>query len=266
VVLSDFLAHDPSCADLLHGLQEAPFLGRVLKKSAICFVCFLRSEDVPGRYVLVANTHLYYHPRGDLIRLIQVEIVLRYLRTRLDYYTTTILSTSKIGVVLAGDLNSCPCIAAYSYLATGSVSREHQDWMVYKMEDIPHCECFLKYNYSESKDGGSAAVFPHIAKQMERGEDKSDADADVDKPEDNFAGLDLKHNFNFVNATGTSNLTNFTEGFKAVLDYIFIDATHLAVDRVVPLPSLEELSEFGALPSIYFPSDHLALVTDLKWK
>ena len=213
---------------------------------------------------MVVNTHLYYHPRGDLIRLIQVEILLRYLRTRLDFYATTILSTSKIAVVFAGDLNACPCVAAYSYLATGSVSREHQDWMVYKMEDIPHCKCFIKNNCLEEREGGSTAVFPHIAKQMRQEEYK--VDANVSQSEDNFAGLDLKHNFNFMNVTGTSNVTNFTAEFKCVLDYIFVDATHLAVDRIVPLPSLEELSEFVALPSVYFPSDHLALVADLKWR
>lgn len=31
------------------------------------------------------------------------------------------------------------------------------------------------------------------------------------------------------------------------------------------LPTDEELEENGAIPSIVFPSDHIALVADLKW-
>ncbi|RZC35729.1 2',5'-phosphodiesterase 12 [Asbolus verrucosus] len=35
--------------------------------------------------------------------------------------------------------------------------------------------------------------------------------------------------------------------------------------QVVPFPSSEELSQHTALPSIVFPSDHIALISDLKW-
>ena len=35
--------------------------------------------------------------------------------------------------------------------------------------------------------------------------------------------------------------------------------------QVVPLPSLEEVTRHCALPSIVFPSDHIALIADLKW-
>jgi 2',5'-phosphodiesterase len=36
--------------------------------------------------------------------------------------------------------------------------------------------------------------------------------------------------------------------------------------QVVPLPSIEELQQHVALPSVVFPSDHVALVADVLWK
>lgn len=35
--------------------------------------------------------------------------------------------------------------------------------------------------------------------------------------------------------------------------------------QAVPLPSEEELSAMTAIPSIVFPSDHVALVADFEW-
>ena len=53
--------------------------------------------------------------------------------------------------------------------------------------------------------------------------------------------------------------------FKECIDYIFI-SDDLEVEQVVPLPGGEELSLHSAIPSVVCPSDHLALVCDLKWK
>ena len=263
VALSEFFENDLSCKDLLLGLQGAPFFRQVVRKSAIALVCLLQSVENPGHYLLVANTHLYYHPKGDLIRLVQMTILLRYLQTRLDTYIPSVGDDARIATILAGDLNTCPCIAAYQYVVTGSVGKNHQDWMVYKEKEIRRCDCFYKYNARgkgvRRSDTSENVLLPHYVVQMKQEQEM------LSEPEDSFAGLDLKHSFNFLNVTGTTSLTNYTADFKAVLDYIFIDSDHLDVDRLIPLPSLEELAEFVALPSAYFPSDHLALVTDLKW-
>ena len=251
-----------ACKDLLQGLQDAPFLPQVQRKKAVGLVCLLQSVECPSRYLLVANTHLYYHPKGDLIRLVQVETLLQYVRTKLDLYSSNLGPDAVVGLVLAGDFNSCPCIAAYQYLVNSSVGKDHQDWMVYKSNEIPRCECFHKYNPGKGRSS-EMTLPPHVVAQMENEEE---LESSTDGPGDNFAGLDLQHSFNFVNVTGTSDLTNYTADFKAVLDYIFIDSGQLSVDRVISTPSVEEMSEFVALPSVYFPSDHVALVADLKWK
>lgn len=275
--LSDFFENDDSCVELRKGLESAPkFLQEVKRKHAIVLVTLLRSVYLPNSYLLVANTHLYYHPKGDGVRLVQMAVMLKYLRTRVNKFTQFLGDGARIATVIGGDLNTCPCIAAYRYLVDGHVSRDHEDWMVYKMQGVPQCRCYYKYNCRRDvPEGGvmaadSEELPPHIRLKLSRDAACADsADSADTMPAEgpgDFCGLDLRHDFRFQNVTGTEDCTNYTATFKCVLDYIVIDSDHLMADRVIPLPSVGEVSEFVALPSAYFPSDHLALVADLKWK
>lgn len=69
-----------------------------------------------------------------------------------------------------------------------------------------------------------------------------------------------------ASACGTPTYTNYTQGFKECIDYIFYQTDSLTLKSCVPLPSEEDLSKQVAIPSAYFPSDHIALIADLKFK
>ena len=275
-VISDFFTSDPSCSALLNELKKAPiFLQQVTRKSSIVLVVLLRSLESPESYVLVANTHLYYHPKGDHVRLVQAAVLVNYLQTRLEKFDRLLGGGARIATVIAGDFNSCPCIASYEYLVKGHLSKDHKDWMGYRALGIPRCPCYYQHNggqVDETDEMGVAATEedlpPHIRLGLVRQVAGLASDSSATPPASNntFSGMELRHDFRFENVTGTERCTNYTSGFKAVLDYIFIDSDRLQAERVVPLPPLEEVSEFVALPSVYFPSDHLALVADLKWK
>ena len=82
-----------------------------------------------------------------------------------------------------------------------------------------------------------------------------------------MAGFELSHQLLFESACGFPKNTNYTPAFKECLDYIFYEKDNLVVESVVPLPEEEQLSaEGGGIPSQYFPSDHLPLICDLRWK
>lgn len=87
----------------------------------------------------------------------------------------------------------------------------------------------------------------------------------VEDEEEAIENIDMTQSFKLGSACGTPEFTNFTAGFAACLDYIFYDTSNLSVSQVVPLPSLEELNRNTAIPSVVFPSDHIALISDLKW-
>lgn len=280
--MSEFLEKDPSCCELHKGLASAPkFLDDVTRKGSIVLVALLKSVEQENSYLLVANTHLYYHPRGDHVRLVQSAILVNYLRAQVSRFSGELGDEARIATVIGGDLNSCPCIASYQYLVSGRVSREHKDWMCYRAAGIPQCQCYYKHNSGAVAvepvgTGGEIPVAvansdlpPHIQFKLDQDNEAiagGSANSSLSKASENFRGLELRHDFRFQNVTGTEHCTNYTANFKAVLDYILIDTDHLELDRVVPLPPVGEVSEFVALPSVYFPSDHLALVADVNWK
>lgn len=84
--------------------------------------------------------------------------------------------------------------------------------------------------------------------------------------EEERCNMSLTHSFKLKSACGEPAYTNYVGGFHGCLDYIFIDFDAFEVEQVIPLPSHEEVTTHQALPSVSHPSDHIALVCDLKWK
>lgn len=67
-----------------------------------------------------------------------------------------------------------------------------------------------------------------------------------------------------ISACGTPQFTNYTVGFKECLDYIFIQKDKFNVTKVVEMPTDDELSAHIAIPSVLFPSDHIAIIAELE--
>lgn len=77
--------------------------------------------------------------------------------------------------------------------------------------------------------------------------------------------VSVQHRRKIDSACGTPEYTNYTEDFKACLDYIFYEKNKLSVSQMVPLLTEEELSKNIAIPNVGIPSDHVALVVDFDW-
>ena len=271
VSLAQFLAEEAECSDLLLSLQQDDSLLKgVLRIPTIVQMALLRVKG-EEKYVLVANTHLYFHPAADHIRLIQsivaVRAVTKMLRQSRDFLSLR-GHNPRVAVVFCGDFNTCQCIAAYQFLTAGCVTEDHPDWTKYRLLEIPRCKC------SQPLEGKETILNTLLVQQASVGEaieiegstESSETVSNKSALSGGFCGLSVTHELSLGDACSPLPYTNFILSFKAVLDYIFVDRTQLSVERVVPLPSHEEVTENVALPSIEFPSDHLALVCDLKWK
>ena len=77
--------------------------------------------------------------------------------------------------------------------------------------------------------------------------------------------MDLYHNLVLTSAYETLPYTNYVTGFRACIDYIYVEPIHIRTTRTVPLPSHEDVTRNTALPSVVFPSDHIALISDFEW-
>lgn len=123
--------------------------------------------------------------------------------------------------------------------------------------EIPSCDSVWQgiadFRWSHRQDGDQARRNP----------------LDVDSSKDDFAAAPhITHDFSFLNVAPTEEkyYTNYTPGFKDVLDYIFIDKEQLEVAFPPSIATEDELSAEIAIPSSLFPSDHIPLVTDIRFK
>ncbi|XP_059160950.1 2',5'-phosphodiesterase 12-like [Physella acuta] len=213
--LSEYLSTDQSCLDIWTEVSKNQQLKeRIEQRSSILQVTVVESVEKPGKFVCLANTHLYFHPTACNIRLIHVATALRHLQSIYNAYTQ---ENKDISLVFCGDFNSAPHLGVFQLMTSQFIPADHADW-------------------------SSAGK------------------------EEKLSTLELQHPMNIVSACGTPAYTNFTQGFQATLDYIFIDTDKLQVTQVVPMPSHEDVTQNIALPSVVFPSDHIALISDIKFK
>uniref|UniRef100_A0A1B6D1I8 2',5'-phosphodiesterase 12 n=1 Tax=Clastoptera arizonana TaxID=38151 RepID=A0A1B6D1I8_9HEMI len=178
-------------------------------------VVVLKSLDLAGEILVVGNTHLYFHPNADHIRLLQAGVFVAFLQQVVESIAKK-NPAKHVSLLICGDYNSVAECGIYKLMTTKEVPDDFVDW-------------------------------------------KSKEDEAV-------KGLSLRQPFSLASACGTPKYTNYTVGFADCLDYIFYQVDRLKVEQVIPMPTEQELKQHSAIPSIVFPSDHIALVADLKWR
>ena len=193
--------------------DQEQLLASLTNRTTTVSISVLQTED--EKLIIVGNTHLYFSPNADHIRLIQVEMC-RVELERVRQEVQDSFPEKTVTVILCGDFNSTPPFGVMEYMTGGVIGENHSDWRSQEGEEV--------------------------------------------------VGLALESEKRFISACGTPKYTNYTQGFKDCLDYIFIEDGMFDVEQVIPLPNEEELSQHIALPNIVFPSDHVAIVADLKWK
>ena len=85
--------------------------------------------------VIVGNTHLYFEPNADHIRLIQTEMC----RAEIERVKQRILSDNAdtdVSLIFCGDFNSTPPFGVVEYLTSGIIPADHTDWRSQDGEEV----------------------------------------------------------------------------------------------------------------------------------
>ena len=217
VFLPDALHQDQQFRFILDCVSSNPELVKSLTQRTTTLSITVLEHTHSGKIVIVGNTHLYFEPNADHIRLIQTEMC----RVLLENTRETVIAREdcpreRVTVLFCGDFNSTPPFGVNQYLTTGAIGQSHSDWRSQEGQEV--------------------------------------------------VGLELKHDPIFMSAAGYPKYTNYTQGFKDCLDYVWIEKDAVEVKQVVPFPSEEELAMHTALPNIVFPSDHVPIIVDLQFK
>ncbi|CAG9803412.1 unnamed protein product [Chironomus riparius] len=211
--IGDTVKSHPACQDLFSKLQyNQQLVTRFTDLATTLQIVLLKLKEFPNKYFIVANTHLYFHPDADHIRLLQIGfsmiLVEDYMKKFKEKYVT-----ENISLLFCGDFNSVPECGIYKLMTEGYVPENFIDWS--------------------------------------------------SKQEEAVKNVELNQPYKIKSACGTPKFTNYTVGFQDCLDYIFYQTDKFCVTKVVEMPSEEDLSLHNAIPSVVFPSDHIAIIAEL---
>ncbi|XP_046675710.1 2',5'-phosphodiesterase 12-like isoform X2 [Homalodisca vitripennis] len=215
VILGEELVNKSYCSRILATVEKNTQLKeRITGLGTTALALTLENNEKPGEILVVGNTHFYFHPDADHIRLLQGGILIAFLSDIVDSIKAK-NPGKNVSLLCCGDFNSVPECGIYKLMTENHVPADFVDWR--------------------------------------------------SKPEEEVKELSLSQPYKMQSACGTPKYTNFTVGFADCLDYIYYQTDRLKVEAVVPLPSEEELRQHTAIPSVVFPSDHVALIADLCW-
>ena len=84
----------------------------------------IESKEFPGEHMLLANTHLFFHPKADFIRLLQAMASIKYLEKLKFELQSTNKQIKKLRIIFGGDFNSDPPSKAFKYIFTQNIPIE----------------------------------------------------------------------------------------------------------------------------------------------
>ena len=179
--------------------------------------------------IVVGNTHLFFHPCADHIRMLQLYACLHRLERERHQEKT------QHPLVLCGDLNSSPRSGAARLLFDRTVS---PTLGITRRETWKHLDTFTwERTYTEAPQTATTpptislpATFPTIVSGY----------------------------------TETPDFTHFVNRFSSTLDYILCSSDHFLPRACGPMPTREMIEKDVGMPSKQFPSDHVSLVCDLE--
>lgn len=194
-----------------------------------------------GRSSWVLNTHLYFHPRGSHIRMIQLFLVARELLSRRKG------SSVDAATIFCGDFNSSLQNAAGKLMMDLSVPLNFRDLK-------QHLNEFVFERHEGVARKGAARKGATIQEDCNR--------APLD-----FPSISLPSTFPRLSSAiePSPEFTHYIQVFYGSLDHVLI-SDHLQCVSSAPMPTVEDVTRDVAMPSSNLPSDHVSLVCDLVWR
>ncbi|XP_072743590.1 2',5'-phosphodiesterase 12 [Anoplolepis gracilipes] len=117
----------PGFAEVWSQINNCKTKERFLARNTTIQVTMLRSRENPNEILVVGNTHLYFKPDADHIRLLQGYYAITYIN-EMARNTQEVNPSCNVRVILCGDFNSVPECGIYQLMTKLHVSRTCEDW------------------------------------------------------------------------------------------------------------------------------------------
>lgn len=115
--------------------QNEALTKRLTDRSTALQVTLFRVKDKANRLLLVANTHLYFHPDADHVRLLQAGLAMCHVERVIEEVKQT-YPTDEVGFIFCGDFNSVPECGIYKLMTEKFVPADFVDWTSNEAEAV----------------------------------------------------------------------------------------------------------------------------------
>lgn len=222
IIFRDYILQHKLRFDFTQDLSE-----RVVLRNTVGLLLKLR-DKLSNKVLYVTNTHLYWLPKYNDVKLLQTKLLLNELKR---FIAKDNEDAAHANIVMCGDFNSTPDSLVYNYLKGKPI-------------DVCHSKEFKDYDYGRLFDGekcsdeikSSVHVAPAYAALLEE------------------------------NTSETLDFTSFTRSLTAVLDHIWFSTDNLQVCKVLGKVDPDYSGKALGFPDKQFPSDHIPLVAELSYQ
>lgn len=277
--------------DMYNFLDKIPDLREVVQENIGQIVQVARLKLKHGRdqdqnqlQVVIGNTHLFYHPLADHVRLLQTFVICKMLDEWCKKASSSPSSSDKKGnnnhnnmrrhpLIMCGDLNSDPGSGAVQLLLHRKVApHECETWKNLDTYAWEGGDSYFETEnlYYENNLLQEGNVVPDGKKE----DDLILADPTSDDPVSwsiQPPMIQLPDTFPLLQSAydPMPEFSNYVVGFTETLDYIFLSQSqwqypNLTVIKAAPVPTIAEMQRYPAIPNEDFPSDHVSLACDLE--
>ena len=145
IAIRDVLATDSEYSKLAEQLQKTEDLWTLIQNlGTILQVIILECQNNPKQKLLVANTHLYFRPSADHVRLIQGMVCVQHIAKLLKSYKDNGIDITSI---FCGDFNSDPKSVLHSFMTTGIIQGDSID---IKIPEHENCLAGATFDHKET--------------------------------------------------------------------------------------------------------------------
>lgn len=203
---------------------------RVIPRNTVALLVKLYDKQ-NDKIVYVTNTHLYWSPKFNDVKIIQTKLLLNVLREFID---PDCLHDPCI--IMCGDFNSNPSSKVFQLLNTGKI-------------DAAECNEFTIHNYNHKIN---SELFQNGI---------------IENPFHLSCAYELLLTHLRINPKEKLEFTSFTKSLIDVVDHIWYSKYHFKVTKLLGEVDKSYYANTGVVgfPNGQFPSDHIPLVAELTY-
>lgn len=227
----------------------------VFRTSSLGLFASLRFKST-GAHFSVANSHLYWDPRVEVVKAAQALTLLRCA----SEFSACYAPSSPMFV--CGDMNSMPDSVVHKLFLEGLPALPSPPALPLPW-DIASCVVLDTERDEEPVKAWRKSLCNCLVQELKLGDSSSSGGGGVG----GGGSVERKQPLSSVYAImGAEAPTTYTQDFSGCIDHIFIRATmdNITVEKVLPLPTFEALG--GPIPNAKEGSDHLPLSAVLSWE